>query len=99
MRLSALDREIIRQVTSEVTAGKGTAYLFGSRLNESAKGGDWDILVRLDEPVDDPVWMVAQISGRISLRCQGRKVDVVLDAPNLKRQPIHEVAIRQGVAA
>lgn len=73
--------------------------MFGSRLDESAKGGDWDILFCIGESVDDPVWMVARIAGRISFRCQGRKVDVVLDAPNLKRQTIHAVAIRKGVAA
>ncbi len=58
MRLSARDREIIRQVTTEVTGGKGTAYVFGSRLNDSAKGGDWGILVRLREsgvPAQGPV--------------------------------------------
>ena len=27
----------------------------------------------------------------------GRKVDVLLKAPNLQAQPIHEIAARQGV--
>ena len=83
MRLTEKDRAIIRQVTSELTQGLGQAFIFGSRLNDSAKGGDWDILIRLETPVEDPALLMARIAGGISCHCQGRKVDVILVAPNL----------------
>ena len=99
MRLTEKDRAIIRRVTSEVTQGLGQAFIFGSRLNDSAKGGDWDILIRLETPVEDPALLMARIAGNNPWHCQGRKVDVILVAPNLTCQPIHEVAMAEGQAA
>ena len=99
MRLTEKDRAIIRQVTSEVTQGLGRAFILGSRLNDSAKGGDWDILIRLETPVEDPALLMARIAGGIYWHCQGRKVDVILVAPNLTCKPIHEVAKAEGQAA
>ena len=99
MRLTDKDRAIIRQVTSELTQGLGQAFIFGSRLNDSAKGGDWDILIRLETPVGDPALLMARITGGISWHCQGRKVDIILVAPNLTSQPIHEVAMSECQAA
>jgi hypothetical protein len=40
---------------------------------------------------------MARIASRISLAMHDRKVDVLLKAPNLQAQPIHETAARQGV--
>jgi len=97
MRITEKDREMIRQVTKEVTNGHGIAYVFGSRLDDDAKGGDWDIFVSVDEPVDNSPWTIAQLVSRISRNAFGRKVDVVLSAPNLKTLAIHEVAARDGV--
>ena len=99
MRLTEKDRAIIRRVTSEMTQGLGQAFIFGSRLNDSAKGGDWDILIRLETPVEDPALLMARIAGGIYWHCQGRKVDVILVAPNLTCKPIHEVAKAEGQAA
>jgi hypothetical protein len=56
-------------VTSEVTQGLGQAFIFGSRLNDSAKGGDWDILIWLETPVEDPALLMARIAGGISWHC------------------------------
>jgi hypothetical protein len=41
--------------------------------------------------------MAARMSSRISLALQGRKVDVLLKAPNLLEQPIHRIASQEGV--
>ena len=71
--------------------------LFGSRVDDQARGGDVDLLVETARPVEQPAWAVAGLSSRISRLMGGRSVDVVLLAPNLMRLPIHEVALREGV--
>ncbi|MBK1690776.1 nucleotidyltransferase domain-containing protein [Ectothiorhodospira mobilis] len=71
--------------------------LFGSRLDDSARGGDVDLFVALERPVEQPVLVSAQLSARISRRLQGRRVDVILSTPNLRTLPIHDVARREGV--
>jgi predicted nucleotidyltransferase len=70
--------------------------VFGSRLDDTAHGGDIDILLELTEPVDNPALMAAQMSARVSRAMHGRKVDVLLSAPNLMRLPIHDMAFKEG---
>lgn len=53
-------------------------------------------MLELPEAVDNPALMAAQLSARVSRAMHGRKVDVLLSAPNLMRLPIHEVAFREG---
>jgi predicted nucleotidyltransferase len=70
--------------------------LFGSRLLDDARGGDVDLLVELPDAVEQPAMLAARLSTRISRAMDGRQVDVVLLAPNLRRLPIHDIALREG---
>jgi predicted nucleotidyltransferase len=96
MRLSNTQIAAIRQVVLEQAGAAATVRLFGSRLDDTAKGGDVDLLVEIPSPATAPALMAARIAGRISRALDGRKVDVVLAAPNLMSLPIHEVAKREG---
>lgn len=97
MRLTPEQLDAIRRITRE-QAGDSlvSVRLFGSRLDDSAKGGDVDLLVELAQPVENPALQAAQLAAKISRAMDGRKVDVVLSAPNLKRLPIHDVAFAEG---
>lgn len=70
--------------------------VFGSRLDDTAHGGDVDLMLELPEPVDNPALMAAQMSALVSRAMHGRKVDVLLSAPNLMRLPIHDIALKEG---
>lgn len=98
MRLKPHQIEIIRRAVADLAGEDAQVSLFGSRTDDDAKGGDIDLFVEVPRPVEEPAWLIARITGRISLRLGGRKIDVVLSAPNLKRFPIHDVAKKQGVA-
>lgn len=71
--------------------------VFGSRLDDAAHGGDIDLMLELSEPVDNPALMAAQMSTQVSRTMRGRKVDVLLSAPNLMRLPIHDIAFEEGL--
>ena len=71
--------------------------LFGSRVDDSLRGGDIDLLVECDDRINDPALLAARISARISRAMGGRKVDVVLHAPNLQKSSIHAIAKEYGV--
>lgn len=96
MRLTPLQIELIRDSVLLV-AGEGVPVrLFGSRLDDEARGGDVDLMLEFATPIDNPALLSAQLAAKISRAMQGRKVDVLLSAPNLLRLPIHEIAFQEG---
>ena len=50
----------------------------------------------MQDTVDKPALIAAQLSARMSRAMQGRKVDVLIIAPNLLRLPIHDIAFKEG---
>ena len=97
MRLSVEQIAIIRRSTEEVFGADAKVWLFGSRVDDSKRGGDIDLLVAIPAAVADDVWKVAELAAKLERRFDGRKVDVILDAPNLRPQAIHQIAREQGV--
>lgn len=93
MRLTDYQIQVIRQLARQVG---GSVRVFGSRLDDTAHGGDLDLMLELPEPVDNPALMAAQMSAQVSRAMHGRKVDVLLSAPNLMRLPIHDIAFKEG---
>ncbi|MGZ8241593.1 MAG: nucleotidyltransferase domain-containing protein [Methylobacter sp.] len=96
MRLTDEQVQIIRQLALQVAGNQARVRVFGSRLDNTAHGGDLDLMLELAEPVDNPALMVAQMSAQVSRAMHGRKVDVLLSAPNLMRLPIHDIAFKEG---
>ena len=96
MRLTDDQIQVIRQLARQVAGSQSRVRVFGSRLDDAAQGGDLDLMLELQDPVDNPALIAAQMSARVSRAMHGRKVDVLLSAPNLMRLPIHDVAFREG---
>jgi len=51
MRLSPEQQEALVRIVRKHLNQKSDVYLFGSRLDDTAKGGDVDILVEVERPV------------------------------------------------
>lgn len=96
MRLTQEQAQTIRRLARQVAGERSCVRLFGSRLDDSGQGGDVDLLLELQEPVENPALMAAQLSVLVSRAMHGRKVDVLLSAPNLMRLPIHDQAFKEG---
>jgi predicted nucleotidyltransferase len=97
MRLTDFQTQIIRQLASQIAGSHARVRVFGSRLNDAAHGGDLDLMLELPEPVENPALMAAQMSAQVSRAMHGRKVDVLLSAPNLMRLSIHDIAFNEGL--
>ena len=96
MRLTVQQTRTIKQLAMQIAGEQARVRVFGSRLDDRARGGDLDLMLELPEPVANPALLAAQLSARVSRLMHGRKVDVLLAAPNLMRLPIHDVAFREG---
>jgi predicted nucleotidyltransferase len=97
VRLDARSIDLIRQVVCTEAGPDTRVRLFGSRVDELAKGGDVDLLLEMTQAPPNAARLAAAVAGRVSRALQGRRVDVLIDAPGLKCLPIHVVARRQGV--
>lgn len=97
MRLTEQQIQIIRDATLELVGHPAPVWLFGSRIDEAARGGDVDLMIQLSEPVQDPAGLMVKLATRVSKCMHGRKVDVLIDAPNLKHFPIHDMVKANGV--
>lgn len=97
MRLTEHEIQVIRDTAHDVFGYNIRIILFGSRVNDSAKGGDIDLMIEVSTDVDRPALLSARVASRVSRLLDGRAVDVVLKAPNLNTQPIHEIATNTGV--
>ena len=96
MRISPQQIDTIIQTARSIAGQDAQVWLFGSRLDDAARGGDLDLMLELSEPVNNPALLAAQLSARVSRAMHGRKVDVLINAPNLMRLPIHELAFSEG---
>lgn len=98
MRLSQTCQQRIKALTQEIFGPEAHVKVFGSRVNDQAKGGDLDLLVITPLPVGRPAVMASKLAVKVSRLLEGRKVDVLIDSPSLERKPIHETANQQGVS-
>lgn len=98
MRLSEVQRtEIIRTAREEF--GPNVAVtLFGSRVDDAAKGGDIDLMITTT--LDEATARSAKIRFlvRLKQRIGDQRIDVVLRPSGSEERPIHRVAATQGVA-
>ncbi len=97
MRLTPSQIELIRSTAQELLGARVRVTLFGSRVDDQRKGGDVDLMVEVPEAIDEPALLGARLASRVSRAMDGRKVDVLLKAPNLMVQPIHQIAQQTGI--
>ena len=71
----------------------GRDWLFGSRADDSRRGGDIDLYLEAGQPID--LKTALALEYRLTSLCDA-KVDLLIRRPFDAEQPIHVIA-RQGV--
>jgi predicted nucleotidyltransferase len=97
MRLTPEAIAIIVETVKTRLGEEAQVRLFGSRLDDSAKGGDIDLHVSVNKPLPDWVWETAQLASRLERLLDGRKVDVRLIDSSQEALPIDRIAMQEGV--
>lgn len=97
MRLLPQQINAIKQHTHAIFGSQAVVRLFGSRLDNAAKGGDVDLYIDSPVALESPAVAITRLAVACTRAMSGRKVDVLLSAPGLLEQPIHRVARHEGV--
>jgi predicted nucleotidyltransferase len=95
MRLTRQQAEAIRQAAHQAF-GSGTAvWLFGSRVDDSKRGGDIDLLLRPQQP-DQTLTRKLKLLRLLEQQLGERKIDILIETPDDPR-PIVRIAHETGV--
>lgn len=97
MRITNQQAQQIKQAVRQELGEKASVWLFGSRVDDNAKGGDIDLYVRTMEPIPSPALTAARLAAKVMRFHHGRKVDVVLQTPDSSDQPIYDIALNTGI--
>ncbi|MCB5196106.1 nucleotidyltransferase domain-containing protein [Deefgea salmonis] len=100
MRITAKQHSAIQKAAQQHFGPSATVWLFGSRVNDAAKGGDYDLLIEAD--LNAAQLIQAKLAFLVQLHSQpcleDEKIDVVLSSPQLTQAPaIVAVAKREGM--
>lgn len=88
MRLTPQELRSVRQTIHNADPN-GRLWLFGSRADDSRRGGDIDLYLETSLPVS--LRDSLALEYRLSTLC-GSKVDLLIRNPGQAEQPIHRVA-------
>ena len=97
MRLRKNQQQAIRKTVREIFGPDAAVYVFGSRVDDSARGGDIDLLIRLESPQVETERKILQLVARLQIRLGDQPIDVLLQYPESTLNSIHLEAQRTGV--
>lgn len=97
MRLTTEHADIIHQTARRRFGGDVRVWLFGSRVDDSARGGDIDLLVEIGTTTDNSFRESVAFETDLQLALGDQKFDILLRHPGIPEAPIHCIARKTGV--
>ena len=97
MRLTSHQAEAIRQAVVRVLGLPARIWLFGSRVDDTARGGDIDLLVETDAVLASRAEAICRLYGALVMALGDRRIDVLVKDGRTPAAPIFDAARRTGV--
>ncbi len=94
MRLSAFERTSITQTAREVFGAETSVYLFGSRVDDSRRGGDIDLYI-VCEDISNLFAKKLRFLAKLKLKIEDQKIDVVFNED--PSRPIEQEASKWAI--
>jgi predicted nucleotidyltransferase len=96
MRLANEEQSVISNTIYQSDAD-AQIFLFGSRVDDSKRGGDIDLLIETEAVVPSRVGALCQLEGALVVRLGNRKIDILLKDASTADAPIYHAARQTGV--
>lgn len=97
MRVTTEQITVIKQNTAMIFGENARVFLFGSRVDDTKKGGDIDLFIELSDEIEHPLSKVLYLNGLLQRQLGMQKIDMIFHAPAYEWQPIHTVAKETGI--
>ncbi len=97
MRLTPSQAQITKNTVDRVLGIPCRVWLFGSRTDDNARGGDIDLMVEADVILPNRADAICRLYGALIMALGDRKLDIVLKDAHTLDAPIFEIARRTGV--
>ena len=97
MRLTTKQIAVIKQKTALIFGDDAQVYLFGSRIDDNAKGGDIDLFIDLAKEIENPVAKTIRLTGVLQQEIGMQKIDIIFHALSYDWLPIHSEAKERGI--
>lgn len=98
MRLTDEQQTIIREEVTRTFGPDARVKLFGSRVDDAARGGDIDLYIEADGTPDELLNQELRLYVALQRRLGERRVDIVVHPRGAPHRPIDTHADRTGVA-
>jgi len=98
MRLTDTQIHTIEETVASVLGDSSAeVILFGSRVDDTAKGGDIDLLIQTQMHLDNRTSMASKIAAGLQIKLGDQKIDILLVDADTQLQPIHHYAKEHGI--
>lgn len=94
MRLQRSEIDIIKSTLQE-TIDDAKIFLFGSRTDDTKKGGDIDLFVQTHKNIS--LREELKILAQMEFRGIERKIDLIIQSPTTPPQKLFETIAREGI--
>ncbi|TCT20213.1 hypothetical protein EDC35_106140 [Thiobaca trueperi] len=97
MRITPAQSKIIHETVAAMFGPGACVRLFGSRLDEAARGGDIDLFVETNQRIANRAAMASRLAAQLQITLGDQRIDVILVDPETRPQPIHAQVRHHGV--
>lgn len=97
MRLTTFQQNVIKQVAIQHFGGKASVRLFGSRVDDTLKGGDIDLLLQLSDKTTFLAEKVLRFNTLLQKKLGTQKIDIITLEPNQTPNAVQQQALKNGI--
>lgn len=97
MRLSEQTQHVISSTARQMFGDGVRIWLFGSRVDDAARGGDIDLLIETDVTLESRAAAAGRFNAKLQMSLGEQKIDILLVDAATPLLPIHQIARETGV--
>ena len=98
VRLSDYEANAIKEVAKKYFGDKCRVFIFGSRADLEKRGGDIDIYIEANLSIKEIAINKIKFLAELESKIGEQKIDLVVYNPEImKKELIHEIALKEGV--